>query len=164
MTDLEHIIDGVPPNRLPQVGFELTDRRKTQHALFVVLALCILGLYAQVGQAGIGGIDQVQVSNHSPVPQHAVPQQIENLASAVLRLAAAVETMQKGLGVPAEPRYTPPPELVGEAEMATMLGIPRRTLTDHRKLGRLPGCWVKNGRRILWLAETTKNAWREGIV
>ena len=93
------------------------------------------------------------------------PQQIDNLTSAVLRLAAAVETMQIRLGVPAESRYTPPPpELVGEAEMATMLGIPRRTLTDHRKLGRLPGCWVKNGRRILWLVETTKDAWREGIV
>lgn len=92
------------------------------------------------------------------------PQQIEQLTAAILRLAAAVENVQQPLGVPSEPRYTPPPpELVGEAEMATMLGIPRRTLTDHRKLGRLPGCWVKNGRRILWLADTTKDAWRRGV-
>lgn len=91
-------------------------------------------------------------------------QQIENLTSAVLRLAAAVESMCEGLGVQPEPRYTlSVPEFVGEEEMARMLGIPRRTLADHRKQGRLPGCWVKNGRRIFWLPKATEDAWRQGV-
>jgi hypothetical protein len=94
-----------------------------------------------------------------------IAQQIQDLTIAVLRLAAAVEQLCSRLGVPSESRYTPPvPELIGEQEMASMLGVPRRTLAEHRKSGRLPGCWVKNGRRIFWLPEATKNAWREGVV
>ncbi len=62
MTDLHNLFHGFVPDRLPQFGFELADRWKTQHGLFLV-ALCTLGVHAQVGQAGISAIDQVQVSN-----------------------------------------------------------------------------------------------------
>ena len=72
MTDFDNIFHCFAPNRLPQLGLELPDRWKTQHGLVLVMALCTLGVHAQVGQAGVSAIDRVQVSNHSPVPQHAV--------------------------------------------------------------------------------------------
>ena len=72
MTDLDHILDRGIPRRTRQVGLELSDRRKTPHALSLAWALCTLGFQAQVGQAGIGDINQVQVSNDSPVSQDAI--------------------------------------------------------------------------------------------
>jgi hypothetical protein len=41
--------------------------------------LCTLGLQAHVGQAGIGAIHQVQVSDYSPAPQYAVSAQPQML-------------------------------------------------------------------------------------
>jgi len=79
MTDFDHIVHRLSPDRALQVGFELPNRRKRQHMFALVVALCTVGLETQVGQAGVGGIDQVQVSNHSPVPQHAVSAQPEML-------------------------------------------------------------------------------------
>ena len=79
MTDFHHIFHGFVPYCLPPLGLELPDRRKTQHTLFVFAALCTLGVHAQVGQAGVGAIDPVQVSNHSPVPQYAVSAQPQML-------------------------------------------------------------------------------------
>lgn len=72
MTDPGHIIHRLSPDHTLQVGLELPDRWKRQHMLALVVALCTVGLETQVGQAGMGGVDQVQVSNHSLVPQHAV--------------------------------------------------------------------------------------------
>ena len=59
MTDFDHIVYCLTPNDLLQVGLELPNRRKSQHTLGFLLALCTLGFDAQVGQAGIGGVDQV---------------------------------------------------------------------------------------------------------
>ena len=72
MTVFDNIFDIVLPDHLAQRRFEFADRLKSQHSIFLRVALCTLGLQAQVGQAGIGAIDQVQVSNYSPVPQDAV--------------------------------------------------------------------------------------------
>ena len=79
MADLDHILNRLVPHGLPQLGLELADWRKTQHSLFLLAALCTLGVHAQVGQAGIGGVDQVQVSNYSPVPQDTVGAQPQML-------------------------------------------------------------------------------------
>jgi len=88
------------------------------------------------------------------------------LASAIDRLAAAIEEQNRSLGSEATTRYTRSPEnaeLVDEKTMAKILTIPRRTLAYHREQGRMPGCWVKNGRRILWHVLATREAWRKGI-
>ena len=66
MTHLGHIIHGFAPHNALQIGFELPNRRKMQHTLGLVMALYTVGLQTQVGQAGIGGIDQVKVSNNRP--------------------------------------------------------------------------------------------------
>jgi hypothetical protein len=76
MTMFNDIFNRLLPNDLAHAIFEFTDRFKSQHFLgMMVLALCTLSLHAQVGQAGIGGIHQVQVSNHSLVPQDTVIRQ-----------------------------------------------------------------------------------------
>ena len=76
MAMLNNIFNRLLPNNPAHAILELTDRFKSQHFLgIIILALCTLGFQAHVGQAGIGDIDQVQVSNHSPVPQHAVIRQ-----------------------------------------------------------------------------------------
>ena|GEM_PF-3157629 len=89
MTDSHNIFHGFVPDLLPQLGFELADRWKTQYIVFLLVALCTMGVHAQVGQAalsacvhaqaGIGAVDQVQVSNYSPVPQDAVSAQPQML-------------------------------------------------------------------------------------
>ena len=91
---------------------------------------------------------------------------MERLTHAVSRLAAAVEEQNQRLGSGATTRYTRPPDdakLVDEKTMAEILTIPRRTLAYHRDQGRLPRCWVKNGRRILWHVAATREAWKMGI-
>lgn len=86
------------------------------------------------------------------------------------RIATALEgiclALTKGLGEGHHlgyPDHDCLSELVDEKTMAEMLTIPRRTLAYHRDQGRLPGCWVKNGRRILWHVGATKEAWKMGI-
>ena len=79
MTHLDHIINRLAPDDALQIGLELPDRRKMQHVLGLVVALCTVGLQTQVGQAGMGGVHQVQVSHHSPVPLHAVSAQPQML-------------------------------------------------------------------------------------
>ncbi len=54
-------------------------------------------------------------------------------------------------------------DLADEATMAKRLSIPKRTLAQYRRDGRLPNCWVKNGRRILWRVAETLDAWKRGI-
>jgi len=61
MTVLDNIFDSLLPDHLTQRRFAFTERLQSQH--FTVLfcaALCALGLYAQMAQAGIGTIHQVQ--------------------------------------------------------------------------------------------------------
>ena len=53
--------------------------------------------------------------------------------------------------------------LEDEATMAARLRIPVRTLGAYRRQGRFPGCWLRNGRRILWRVEPTLAAWGKGI-
>ena len=63
MTEFRHFDDRFLPDLLPQFLFELPDRWKSKHVLGILAALCTLGLQPHVGQAGIGAVDQVQVSN-----------------------------------------------------------------------------------------------------
>ena len=61
------------PDNLVHAGFELADRRHRQHILgLVFVALCTLVLQTNMGQAGIGAIDERQVSNNRPIPPDAV--------------------------------------------------------------------------------------------
>lgn len=88
------------------------------------------------------------------------------LAAAINRLAAAVEEHNRSLGSAATTRYTRPPngpDLVDERTMAGILSISYRTLGKHRRDGRLPGCWVRNGGRIFWIVDDTVAAWRGGV-
>ena len=74
MTDLHDLFDRFLPHQLAHAGLECVDRRQRKRLhRESFLALCTLMLaQSQVGQAGIGGIDQVQVSDYSPVPPAAV--------------------------------------------------------------------------------------------
>lgn len=88
---------------------------------------------------------------------------IDRLTCAVERLGIAVEA----LGPLARSRYTNTPEsngdLVDEGTMAEMLKIKRRSLGEHRRKGKLPSCWLKNGRRVFWNVSDTLEAWKQGI-
>ncbi len=91
---------------------------------------------------------------------------IEELTAALNRLAVVIERQAGGLGVAENSRYTTPPEslgLVDEKTMAAVLNTSHRTLGKHRRDGRLPGCSLRNGGRILWRVEETVAAWRKGI-
>ena len=89
---------------------------------------------------------------------------IDRLAGAVERLSNVIE----GLGPFEDSRYTTARnvsnDMVDERTMAILIGITQRTLGEHRRRGRLPGCWVKNRRRICWMPEQTLKAWERGIV
>jgi hypothetical protein len=89
---------------------------------------------------------------------------MDRLARAVERLAGAIERQSEGLGPAAKPRYSrPPTELATEPEMAAILHISGRTLARHRRDGRLPGCWIRNGGRVVWRVAETQAAWERGI-
>ena len=49
----DHVFDSLLPGHLAHPGLELADRRQTQHALRLGLALCAWLRESQVGQAGI---------------------------------------------------------------------------------------------------------------
>src|SRR4030042_2146455 len=72
MTIFDNIFDILLPDYLVHGLLEFADRLKTQHFIIFCLAVGTLGFNAQVGQAGIGTINQAQVSCHCPVPQYAV--------------------------------------------------------------------------------------------
>ena len=72
MTILDNILNVLLPDDPTHSVFEFANRLKSQHILGFVLALCTVGFNPYVGQAGIGAINQVQVSNHSPVSQYAI--------------------------------------------------------------------------------------------
>jgi len=95
--------------------------------------------------------------------------QFERLTDSVNRLAAAVEKLGCGhdqLGEVLPGRYTRVQDefdLASEQEMAARLGLNPRTLAKHRRSGKLPGCWVKNGKRILYYIEETRVTWKRGL-
>jgi len=65
MTTLNDILNLLLPDDLTHAGFKLTDRFDRQHILGLVLvALCMLAVNANMGQAGIGTIYKAKVSNH----------------------------------------------------------------------------------------------------
>jgi len=69
----DNIFNILLPNYLTHVVFKPANRFKSQHPIaFLVLAFCTIGLYTHVGQAGIGNIDQVKVSNYRLVPKDSV--------------------------------------------------------------------------------------------
>ena len=88
---------------------------------------------------------------------------IDALHAAILELTEIL----KGLGRDLEPRYsTSAAETSGmldEESMANRLGITRRVLARHRKNGKLPGCWIMNGRQTRWHVHETMEAWKRGI-
>jgi hypothetical protein len=106
-------------------------------------------------------------TNPTSSPPPSVVVSLNRIADGIDRLITVIETRRDtGLGGAAEPRYTRPPEetdMVDEKAMARILNIPRRTLAYHRDQQRLPGCWIKNGRRILWHVHATREAWMRGI-
>src|SRR4030042_1579313 len=72
MTIFDNILNILLPDYPTHSVLKFANRFKSQHILGFVLALCTVVFNPYVGQAGIGTIDQVQVSNHSPVPFDAV--------------------------------------------------------------------------------------------
>ena len=72
MTVFDDIFNILLPNDPTHALFEFAHRIKRQHFLSLAVALCTMSTYAHVGQAGIGGINQVQVSNYSPIPKNTV--------------------------------------------------------------------------------------------
>lgn len=97
-------------------------------------------------------------------------QHLTDLVAAVSRLANAIEradSRHASLGPDHDSRYTSVSDVtndtVDERTMASLIGVTKRMLGEHRRRGRLPGCWVRNGRLICWMPEQTKRAWKRGI-
>jgi hypothetical protein len=65
MAVFDNLFDILLPDYLTHAIFEFADRLKTQQLRGPVSALCTIGFYAYVGQAGIGNINQVKVSIES---------------------------------------------------------------------------------------------------
>lgn len=97
------------------------------------------------------------------------PKKLSEVIDAIDRLVSATEKLGNaiaGLGGETDSRYTPhgmTEEVVNEKQMSEILGITRRSLADYRRKGKLPNCWVKNGRKIRWHLNRTIDAWRKGI-
>ena len=91
---------------------------------------------------------------------------IEELIAAIDRLAGAIEQQNQRLGDGDSSRYTRSSndsDLLDERTMAGFLNISYRTLGRHRRAGRLPGCSLRNGGRILWRKDETTAVWQRGI-
>ena len=87
---------------------------------------------------------------------------IDRLTGAVERLGDVIE----GLGPVGNSRYTSlkdARDLADEPTMAEMLRIKRRTLAKYRRQGKLPACWIKNGRQVRWHVYDTLEAWKRGV-
>lgn len=101
MTVFNNIFNVLLPYNSTHALFEFANRLKRQHLCLFNMALFSMGLYTHVGQAGIGGINQVQVSNYSPVPQDAViaqPQMLLLVSDKHLNRPAFEITDYDGLG------------------------------------------------------------------
>ena len=93
---------------------------------------------------------------------------LDRLAAAIHRLADVLESRPvAGLGGDQNRPYKAAPKvdssLVDERAMADRLGIKTRTLAKYRRQGRLPGCWIRNGKSIWWRVPETTQAWSRGI-
>ena len=114
----------------------------------------------------------------SSEPQHtwrrrivSIQFQIDRLTAAINRLAAAIEQGTSprldALGGSQGTRYTcvgtELSPMMTEQHMAAVLGIKPRTLGDYRRRGKLPGCWVKNGKRVCYYRDETCAAWKKGL-
>ena len=91
---------------------------------------------------------------------------VKLLADAVDRLAGAIEKQNRPLGDGDRTRYTRASndsDLLDERTMAEILHISYRTLGNHRRQGRLPNCWIRNGGRIMWKVAETRKTWERGI-
>lgn len=91
---------------------------------------------------------------------------LHSIVQALNRIATAVES-QNSLGDPVGTRYTRRPndcpDLINEVAMAQLLDISPRTLAQHRRRGKFPNCWIRNGRRVLWKVEQALEAWKRGL-
>src|SRR6056297_530694 len=73
MRYFNNILNLLSPDYLMHADFQSADRRQRQHILGIFfVALCTLVGYTNMGQAGIGAVNQAQVSNYCPVPQNTV--------------------------------------------------------------------------------------------
>lgn len=107
-----------------------------------------------------------ELSTTSPGHDNHILAVLTRIADTLDRLVEGIEQQNKRLGVSEGTRYTRPPEPSGledEKTMAGLLHISDRTLGRHRRNGRLPGCSIRNGGRILWKVAETREAWERGI-
>ena len=95
--------------------------------------------------------------------------QVDRLVTEINRLSTAIEALHpnktelaRSLKVDHEQEVNPS-EMADEETVAGILGISKRTLGEHRRKGKFPGCWIKNGRQISWKIKNTMDAWRAGI-
>lgn len=94
----------------------------------------------------------------------------QDFARAIGELHAAILQLSDiltGLGQIPQSRYSTSVAetngMLDEDSMAKRLGITRRVLARHRKTGKLPGCWIKNGRQTRWHIHETLEAWKRGL-
>lgn len=94
---------------------------------------------------------------------------IQRLTEAVNRLADVMERLpatNEELAHSGDSRYVPGSSMgtmLNEEAMAGLLEIRKRKLAEYRRQGKLPGCWVKNGRRVRWNVRRTLEAWQRGV-
>jgi hypothetical protein len=67
MTAFDHIFDRFVPHHSPHARFELGDRREQKRRRLGLLAALFILAQREAGQAGIGNINQVQVSKESRI-------------------------------------------------------------------------------------------------
>jgi len=83
------------------------------------------------------------------------------------RLALSLDRVADAVAPEPNRRYKAPREtnnaVISESEMAALMHIKPRTLGTYRRKGKLPGCWVRNGRKASWYVEQTLAAWARGI-
>lgn len=93
---------------------------------------------------------------------------IRDLVTAIEKATRVLEQIDLAkLGGGHKPLYKAAPlqeaGILDEAQMASMLSIPKKTLGNYRRQGKLPGCWLRNGKHTLWRVEPTLTAWKQGL-
>lgn len=90
-------------------------------------------------------------------------QSISELHSAILQLSDILKGLGRDLDSSYSTSVAKTNDVLDEESMAKRLGITRRVLARHRKNGKLPGCWIMNGRQTRWHVHETMEAWKRGI-
>ena len=107
-----------------------------------------------------------QQPSNKPAPGSAVLQFVQ-LVLALNRIAASLDRVAEAVAPALDRRYKSNSDsnrnLISESAMAALMHIKPRTLATYRRKGKLPECWVRNGRRALWHADQTLAAWTRGI-